>query len=74
MPNARAMSSAGSERPQVVFAPNIIPPAGYEARTREVDDGQGGRRPEIFFEEMTARGIQSPRGQAALKQQRVVSR
>lgn len=74
MPKAGAMSSAGSDRPTVVFSPNILPPAGYEARTREVDDGQGGRRPEIFFEEMTARGIQSPRGQAALKQQRVVSR
>ncbi|MCG5247984.1 phage tail length tape measure family protein [Methylorubrum extorquens] len=74
MPNARAMSSAGSDRPTVVFSPNIIPPVGYEARSRDVDDGQGGRRPEIFFEEMTARGIQSPRGQAALKQPRVAAR
>ena len=74
MPNARMMSSAGADRPTIVFSPNIVPPTGYEARTREVDDGQGGRRPEIFFEEMTARGIQSPRGQAALKQQRMAQR
>ncbi|MEZ0253572.1 MAG: phage tail length tape measure family protein [Methylobacteriaceae bacterium] len=74
MPSARTISSAGADRPAIVFSPNIVPPTGYEARTREVDDGQGGRRPEIFFEEMTARGIQSPRGQAALKQQRLAAR
>ncbi|MHC2016306.1 phage tail length tape measure family protein [Methylobacterium sp. CM6247] len=59
---------------QIVFAPNIIPPDGYRAETKEVDDGRGGRKPEITFAEITAQGIRSPQGQQALGQRRVARR
>lgn len=56
--------------PQVVFAPNIIPPPGYRAEMREVPDDRSGRRPEITFAEVTAAGINSRQGRAALAQTR----
>lgn len=71
---AMRQASANTNAPQqIVFAPNIIPPPGYVAETREVDDGKGGRKPEITFAEVTARGIRSPQGQAALNQRRLAS-
>ncbi|KQP52999.1 phage tail length tape measure family protein [Methylobacterium sp. Leaf106] len=72
-PTWMAPPANGSQQ-QIIFAPNIIPPDGYRAETREVDDGQGGRKPEITFAEITAQGIRSPQGQQALAQRRVARR
>lgn len=64
----------GGITPQVVFSPNIITPPGYEARTREVPDGRGGRRQEIVIAEAVAAGIRSPQGRQALGQRQVAQR
>jgi hypothetical protein len=56
-----------------VLALNVVSPPGYVAQTRMVDDQKGGRRPEVTFAEVTAKGIRSPQGQAALNQRRIAS-
>lgn len=74
VPRIQPVAAANFNQPAPVFAPNIITPPGYVAQTREVDDGRGGRKPEITFAEVTAQGIRSPQGQAALGQRRVAQR
>jgi len=74
VPRIQPVPAANFNQPAPVFAPNIITPPGYVAQTREVDDGRGGRKPEISFAEITAQGIRSPQGQAALNQKRVAQR
>ncbi|KQO76421.1 phage tail length tape measure family protein [Methylobacterium sp. Leaf88] len=73
VPRIQPVAAANFNQPPPVFAPNIITPPGYVAQTREVDDGRGGRKPEISFAEVTAQGIRSPQGQAALNRRKVVS-
>ncbi|KQP82854.1 phage tail length tape measure family protein [Methylobacterium sp. Leaf117] len=73
VPRIQPVAAANFNQPPPVFAPNIITPPGFVAQTREVDDGRGGRKPEISFAEVTAQGIRSPKGQAALNQRKVVS-
>ncbi len=62
VPRFQPVAAANFNQPAPVFAPNIIAPPGYVAQTREVDDGRGGRKPEISFAEVTARAIRSPPG------------
>ncbi|GJD73341.1 phage tail length tape measure family protein [Methylobacterium goesingense] len=72
-PRFQPVAAANFNQPAPVLALNVVSPPGYVAQTRMVDDQKGGRRPEVTFAEVTAKGIRSPQGQAALNQRRLAS-